>query len=307
MSQSFTLTGLDAAGNSYSLGAPLSLTLTRSVDSPADGLEVSLPCPQNLPILCRVQAFLSSGISFAGEVDEEERSFSPSGCLLSLSARSDGALLLDNEALPQRFDSPRLMDIYQRYIAPYGRFPLQGFPNPWLPSYRVGKGSNEWEAFAGFCESTLGTRPYLSPEGVLLPKRPSQGNFYSLGEDPFPCQSLTILRQRSRILSKICIRGEEGYYTSAVTSDQAAALGVRRKQYWIPPDEYQSQPQYGADQLLKQAWQRHWEACALVAGLHPFSLGDRFSIPGETGLYPREIRWEISQKGQFTRLYLRKE
>ena len=148
--------------------------------------ELTLPLPQDLPPLCKVKAQLPGDILFIGEVDEEERVSSPKGELLSLFARSDGALLLDNQALPQRFDSPRLQDVYQRYIAPYG-FPIAGFGELRLPSYRVSKGASEWEAFCGFCEGALGVRPYLTPQGVIEPQRPSGGRRYTIGEGGLRC------------------------------------------------------------------------------------------------------------------------
>lgn len=115
-----TMTGYSQTGAAYPLPQPVSFQLSRAVDSPADGLEAVFPLSRDLPPLCRVKAQLPGGIQFTGEVDEEERTASPKGETLALSARSDGALLLDNQALPQRFDSPRLRDVYQRYIAPYG-------------------------------------------------------------------------------------------------------------------------------------------------------------------------------------------
>lgn len=305
-----TMTGYSQTGAAYPLPQPVSFQLSRAVDSPADGLEAVFPLSRDLPPLCRVKAQLPGGIQFTGEVDEEERTASPKGETLALSARSDGALLLDNQALPQRFDSPRLRDVYQRYIAPYG-FPLRGFGNPRLSSYRVSKGESEWEAFCGFCEGALGTRPYLNPQGEIEPQRPSGGRLYQLGDGGLPYLSLTLGWERSRVLSKICIRSGEGYYTSAVTSPRAEALGVRRKQYWIPPDEYERNPQAGADRLLEDAFARYRRAEVLLPDLLPFSLGDRFAIRDpmgeETGYYPREIRWEGSASGIFTRLYLRKE
>ncbi len=310
MSYFIQLTGYDRAGTAHPLPQPVSFQLSRAVDSPADGLELTLPMPQDLPPLCRVEALLPGDILFTGEVDEEERVSSPKGELLTLFARSDGALLLDNQALPQRFDSPRLQDVYQRYIAPYG-FPIVGFGDLWLPSYRVAKGTSEWEAFCGFCEGALGVRPYLNPRGVIEPQRPSGGHRYAIGTGGIGYQKLTLRRERSRVLSKICIRGEEGYYSSAVSSKKAQEIGVRRKRYWIPPDEYQHNPQAGADRLLLDAWNRYQQAEALLPGLLPFSLADRFDlidpIGAETGYYPVEIRWEFSARGAFTRLYLRKE
>ncbi len=310
MSNLIQLTGYSQTGAACPLPQPVSLQLSRAVDSPADGLELTLPLPQDLPPLCKVKAQLPGDILFIGEVDEEERVSSPKGELLSLFARSDGALLLDNQALPQRFDSPRLQDVYQRYIAPYG-FPIAGFGELRLPSYRVSKGASEWEAFCGFCEGALGVRPYLTPQGVIEPQRPSGGRRYTIGEGGLAYQKLTFRRERSRVLSKICIRGEEGYYSSAVSSEKAQEIGVRRKRYWIPPDEYQHNPQTGADRLLMDAWNRYRQAEALLPDLLPLSLADRFDlidpIGAETGYYPVEIRWEFSASGAFTRLYLRKE
>ena len=95
MSNLIQLTGYSQTGTACPLPQPVFLQLSRAVDSPADGLELTLPLPQDLPPLCKVKAQLPGDILFIGEVDEEERVSSPKGELLSLFARSDGALLLD--------------------------------------------------------------------------------------------------------------------------------------------------------------------------------------------------------------------
>ena len=103
MSNLIQLTGYSQTGTACPLPQPVSLQLSRAVDSPADGLELTLPLPQDLPPLCKVKAQLPGDILFIGEVDEEERVSSPKGELLSLFARSDGALLLENLPLLEQF------------------------------------------------------------------------------------------------------------------------------------------------------------------------------------------------------------
>lgn len=133
-------------------------------------------------------------------------------------------------------------------------------------------------------------RPYLTPQGVIEPQRPSGGRRYTIGEGGLAYQKLTFRRERSRVLSKICIRGEEGYYSSAVSSEKAQEIGVRRKRYWIPPDEYQHNPQAGAEPPAHGRLDRlpaGWRRCC--PNLLPLSLADRFdlSTPGsEMGYYP---------------------
>lgn len=131
-------------------------------------------------------------------------------------------------------------------------------------------------------------RPYLTPRSIE-PQRPSGGGGTHWGRG-LTYQKLTFRRERSRVLSKICIRGEEGYYSSAVSSEKAQEIGVRRKRYWIPPDEYQHNPQAGADRLLMDA--------GTVTGRRRRCCPTFFPSPwptGSTSSTPLARRWDITR------------
>ena len=51
MSYFIQLTGYDRAGTAHPLPQPVSFQLSRAVDSPADGLELTLPMPQDLSLI----------------------------------------------------------------------------------------------------------------------------------------------------------------------------------------------------------------------------------------------------------------
>ena len=90
-----------------------------------------------------------------------------SGMTLRLTARSEAALLLDNEALPQTYINPSLKQLFDRHAAPYGFAGMAGNQGAFRGKLTVKKGMSEWQVFEEFCGYFLGTTPRVTYLGIL--------------------------------------------------------------------------------------------------------------------------------------------
>ena len=115
-----------------------------------------LRCPwdQNNPTLpgswVRFAAAHEGQRVFTGVVDECEVSLSAAGRLLEVSGRGMAALLLDNEALGQDYQSATQADILQNHAAPYGIEAAPGASLPPVSRLSVPTGSSEWSVIYEF-------------------------------------------------------------------------------------------------------------------------------------------------------------
>ena len=98
---SIELLGLTLGNETISLKEPNSMVITRAWDSPAWQLDITLPHEGPLDDLTKIQVKHGTDALFAGLCDEIVRSVDGNGAFVSISARTPGALLCDNEALPK--------------------------------------------------------------------------------------------------------------------------------------------------------------------------------------------------------------
>ena len=80
---------------------------------------------------------------FTGVVDECEVSITNGGRLLEVSGRGMAALLLDNEALGQDYQTATQMDIIRDHVHPYGIAVVPGASLPAVSRFSVATGSSE--------------------------------------------------------------------------------------------------------------------------------------------------------------------
>jgi hypothetical protein len=101
-----TFVGIGPNGD-IKLPVPIRIRLDRDADAPADAFEGVFPCSAGFQPITNLKIFDSQGnVCFDGIVDEQENSLTNK--VLTLTARSRAALLLDNEAMPQTYASPSL-------------------------------------------------------------------------------------------------------------------------------------------------------------------------------------------------------
>ena len=163
---------------------------------------------------------------FEGYLDTTAQVLDSDGPRLEVTARSAGCYLLDNEALPQSYDSVTLDSFCQRYLDSYGIF-RRGFSYRGRIPYTVPKGQSEWEALAGFVYALTGKFPYLSREGelCLLPRDGTAVQLSNTRAGGVRFLTRTLSERRSEPISKVLVRDKNGYYPTEFGDRRALELG----------------------------------------------------------------------------------
>ena len=100
------------AKDTFTFDHPVEFELVKSYDSPAQSLEAVFPYEQAMNTeLMRLLLFHGEQRLFYGLVDETCLSHTDEGRRLKIAARSVGALLLDNEAVPKLYTNVYLREI----------------------------------------------------------------------------------------------------------------------------------------------------------------------------------------------------
>lgn len=251
-----SVTGYDANDDLVRFPKPLEMEIVKSFDSPAFSLEVILPYPNVLPDVVSISVRCKIAL-FDGFVDESTVMVGPEGRRLKILARSKGARLIDNEALPQTYRDPTLNELYLRHIEPYGF--IDGFEtdiNPTTSMYLVPKGASEWEAFANFFRNTASGTAYIddSDQLICMNQRPDpiKHTFNNSSSTASHYSSVAITKNLYAPISKFVIRDNNGSYSSVFNNPYIPGLPITRKRYLIPLPEYTLSPDGGhIDALLR--------------------------------------------------------
>lgn len=141
----------DSADNAVLLPAPLEWEIVKSLDSPAHSFEGIFPCVRACGDLRSVEVKIGGRTLFSGRPDEAAVTEDADGRRLKLIARSIGAVLLDNEALPQTYTTGlSLTELFDEHIRPYGFSTLITDFDVFFNQYQILKGTSEWEALSNF-------------------------------------------------------------------------------------------------------------------------------------------------------------
>lgn len=312
--ESVTLELTYPGGDRYTLANPLSVSLVRTLESPAQSLSITLPMAAgNLPGAAVGAAVRRGGTQvFTGFCDQQTAREDRSGRTFTVQARSRGALALDNEALPQTYYSITTSELFRRHLRPYGFTRLEVPREVELGIFTVPKGMCEWEVFSAFCNQAYGRAPIVgegervivepretAPTAVVTNRPGRAGLRYLSAED--------ILRRASSI-SEMLVRDKQGNYSRLLENPFGNPWQVQRRRYIIPAAEYATVPLADGYQRFLEA-QRGTHTAEVVlpvwADLWP---GDCVEL--DTGLGAQgtmtvwRCRWDRSSQGEYTTVTL---
>lgn len=284
---------------------PVEFSCVSSVDTPADSLKAVflIASPQEWEQeIAQIEVQLDGKRIFHGNCDRQIVSMGQNGCRLTIWGRSDAAVLLDNEAIPQEYSRVSLNEMFCRHLEPYGfqsQFPseVQGV----LTDYRVGKGVSEWEAFCTFCQRAVKMTPYVHLLKVSFLTR-GRGQHIITPQNSMVKQ-ISKSTRRSEVISETLIRDELGRYSSQVTNEQAKELKIKRRRCLIPSAQW-AQPAADARIKMEQSMRGRVRWKIELAEVLDWELGEEvvFSEYFRGNIVHREIGF--SQKGGFTRLFI---
>lgn len=275
---SIELMGMTLGNETLRLYEPSSMVITRAWDSPAAQLDITLPHEGELDDLTRIQVKHDNEVLFAGFCDELVRSVDGSGAFVSLSARTPGALLCDNEALPKTYTDLTAQGYFNTEIKPLG-FTALTLPDTTASAaaFQLNKGHSIWEAFSILCFRLYGRDPHMTGDNRIVVETLT-------GDDPFLISnevtttgaarycSLEYITRRSSALSSIVYRDTGGAYSQLYNNPFGNEQQVRRNRYVIPAAEYTGRPAAdGYRRIMKGQ-----------VGIHSV----RVTIPGLVNIHP---------------------
>ena len=285
-----------------------SLRIVSSLDSPADSLSAEIAANELYGDFDHVEAHDGTRLLFSGNIDCQQESVSGKGALIRLDARSAGALLLDNQALPSVLLGVQLGVLFNRCIAPYGFTLFNPNRAVYVPAFTIRAGQSEWDAFVDFSRRAHGITPHIKGTQVFI-RRPGGGVrpvIISNSANGVRYSSITHARTPYNIISRVILRDENGQYTLAVRNSAALYTGVTRKRYMIPVEEHFDRMALDANQRIRRSMLEYEHVTVTLPGFADIEPGDDVAIRDEkiqlSNLMVRECELIADEHGMITKI-----
>lgn len=284
-----------------------SLSVTTTMDSPAESLSAVFAPRKSFGEITSVKAYDKSGVIFSGMVDSQKNAVSAAGVTVRIDARSRGAYLLDNQAVPAVYIGIPMSVVFSSFIAPYGFTLYNPNRNLSLPAFTVGAAASEWEVLVDFAQRAYGVTPYVTGTQVNLARRPSESAIVIGGGVPYV--SIAHTRTPYNMISRVYMRDETtGRYPSYISNTYQAAAGARRKRYMSVPNEYSYNRSFDPVQRIRQSMLEYESVTAELPGIITAELGQDARIAdgfmSKSGLMVSAREYSVNENGVFTKLTL---
>ena len=302
-------------GEVYRLSHPLSVSVTRTLESPAQSLAASFPIVKGLLPGIGVGVRVTRGGKelFSGFCDQQTTRENGEGRTFSVQARSRGGLLLDNEALPRTYYNITTRELFRQHLEPYGFTRLSVPRDHEAGIFAVSKGLCEWEVFRAFCMRAYGRYPVVARGDRVAVEERSSAVAAKVTNRPGE-SGLRYLRvedtlRRASVISEMVLRDRQGNYSRRLTNPFGNPWQVRRRRYVIPAAEYATVPLADGYQQFLSAQRGVHLAEAVLPGWADLWPGD--CVEMDTGGIGRQgamtlwrCRWDRSDQGEYTTLTL---
>ena len=253
----------DAAGQEWILPVPTAWRMEYTAGTPCDSFWLRCPWEAGNPTSPRdwgrFTARYQGETVFTGVVDECELSLSAAGRVLEISGRGMAALLLDNEALGQDYQTATLDDILRDHVTPYGIRTASGAGLPPVSQFSVAAGSSEWAVVRDFAHYHGGVSPRFDRLGRLVLTPWPQGGEKLLG-DGTAVTELVCRDKRYGVLSQVLVRDRFSGAVQPVEHREFAAAGGQARRVLTMPgrSSYKAMRYSGQYQLDRAAaeWER---------------------------------------------------
>ena len=316
-SDGYTFLARDLEDGEVALPAPLEFELVWSFDSPAHSFEGVFPCARGYDDLYSLEVRRAGALIFSGQLDETTIRQNDGGAQLRLLARSRGAVLLDNEALPQTHLDVSLDDMFRDHVRPYG---IEGMrtdvgQDAFLNEYQILKGTSEWEAFYNFFRLTgLGIAYFDAEDRLVCMNQEPYGavhRFSNRRADALHFSDLKLTDNRYSPISRFLIRDRDGVYSYGYTNSRAAALRIQRKRYLIPSPSFSGSAtggQIDASILVRRSMLGKRVVTLTAPGLLDIRRRDLVDLETDfgqyDGLFVYQVRHRRAAAGETTTLSL---
>ncbi|MCI9575501.1 MAG: hypothetical protein HFJ84_02260 [Clostridiales bacterium] len=299
--------GVTVFGKAVSLPAPISVKIRMDEDAPAHSFTGIFPVDTPLVSFLTCRIWRGDELVFRGILDEQSVCVEKSGMTLRLVARSEAALLLDNEALPQTYVNPSLKQLFDRHAAPYGLAGVEGNQGAFRGKLTVKKGMSEWQVFEEFCGYFLGTTPRVTCSGILdATGKPSEKQAFFSNQGGIPYRSLIHHQWYHKRISQLHLQAGVGEgYKGLVTDVETAEMGIQRRRY-------RTATNYMGNRSLKIARRsaEEWVLCCpspLVGELGAHAQVSDPALGTINGVTVAKLAYQLDSRGELCNVTLRKE
>lgn len=301
-------------GGRYTLSKPLAVSLVRTLESPAQSLSVTFALAGgSLPGVAVGAGLLRGGERvFTGFCDQQTAREDKDGRTFTLQARSRGALLLDNEALPQTCYNVTTSEIFRSHLRPYGFTRLEVPREVEVGLFTIPKGRSEWEVFQSFCNRAYGRGAVIGAgERVIVEARetePSAVITNRPGREGLRYLSAEDVLRRASVVSELLVRDKQGNYSRVLENPFGNPWQVERRRYLVPAAEYATAPLADGYHRFVEAQRGSHTAEVVLPGWADLWPGDRLEL--DTGLGDQgrmtvwRCRWDFSGQGEYTTVTL---
>lgn len=226
----------DKAGASARLPELTAWDVTHTAQGGSDAFTVEcrydLGMADTLRAACRFKAFEGEDTVFTGVVDEWVARASGDGLTLTVRGRGLAALLMDNEAAPERYYGATLDFILSRHAAPWGVTDVRKKPMNAAASFAVESGDSQWKVLRSFCRFCGGVEPRFDRRGVLLLDG-SAGEKRSFTAQTAMAEQVWT-DDRYGVISDVLVRTVSGAETTVENADFKARGGLARRVVNVP-------------------------------------------------------------------------
>lgn len=278
---------------------PLRVSLSFDDQAPADYLTAVFAVSGKVPLLSSIEVKQEEERIFFGYIDEQTEESSQKGHLLSVTARSLAAVLLDNEAQPQQYCMPSMPLLMQRHFIPLGFTEFKGSSSAYSGQLTITKGMSEWAVLQNFCRCFVQTEPKIRRSGVIDITGQSPQEMLVLSDN-----SILSCRHVYRpyvLFSDIWARTRVGGdYSMPFISPKAQKLGILRRRYVSVADSRNGTVLSVKEMLHKTeaAYERLQVTCS---GCFPAEPGTLLRLNGQPEIYRiRTIRYTLDSTGETT-------
>lgn len=282
--------------------------LTQSLGVPCDSLWIKFFDENDIGEISKIKLYDKGNLIFNGLCDCQKSSESKSGYEISIFARSTACILVDNETVPYTYEKPSAKQLCRCIAEKFGFF--CALPEIYSDmAYEVTAGSSCYGAISRFVSLLTGSYIYVTPNNEIKAVELS-GNVKSINIYDVLTAVHTI--DRSEPISKIRFKKSSGEprYNMNTEARLGSELGIKRETYI----NLSALPQWQRDNTvlkrLKASYENYDTLEITVSGYADESLMQCFSYETKRKRYENyylaEKKYMCSEKGEFTKLTLRK-
>ncbi len=299
----------DMDGNVFEPEKMISYELVSEAEAPCDGLRLSFSCGENIGEISVVKAYRNNKLSFNGFCDKQKITFSASGKICFIYARSSASLLVDNEAVPCQYKNPSARQLWFSNAKDFG-FKMN-LPELYSEnSYLVPKGTSCYGAINNYVSAVSGTPVYATPENVL---KTYEKNSTVKRLDDYNILSLSYVINRSEPISEIDYKiNSADNYSYHFKSGFVQKMGIERKRMMNLSSIPLWQREINAEKMIEKSLAEYYSVSAVILGESDLEIFDRVIIDfddcfNDEEFYVSELAVCKNENGEQTTVLLKKK